>query len=199
MRPHSTLFVLLLACSPAFSSAQVVNLANDRIQITELHGLVRFHTGDDPDGKLGWANPNFDDAQWPLARIDQAWSTQGFTSDSGFAWYRFKIVVSPGSSQLGFYYPNPFDCYELYVGGQLAAKYGGMPPNPRVFPTVNYQPAVQRIPDELLPAGGAVEVALRVWHWPYWTFTAPGPYLPLYLGDAKLLETQRQLRISVKR
>lgn len=192
MRPHSILFVLLLACSPAFSFAQVVNLSNDRIQITELHGLVRFHTGDDPH----WSEPGFDDSTWPLARIDQSWSTQGFTSDSGFAWYRFKIVVSPGSSQLGFYYPSPFDCYELYVGGRLAAKYGGMPPKPRVFPTVNYQPAVQRISNELLPTGGAVEVALRVWHWPYWTFTAPGPYIPLYLGDAQLLETQRQLRIS---
>ena len=71
-----------------------------------------------------------------------------------------------------------------------------MPPNPRVFPTVNYQPAVQRIPDELLPDGGAVQVELRVWHWPYWTFTAPGPYLPLSLGDAEVLETQRGLRIS---
>jgi len=185
------LYLLVLAWGfPA--AAQEFNLSDARIPIAELHGLGHFHTGDDPH----WSEPGFDDSAWPLARIDQPWSTQGFTSDSGFAWYRFKIVVSPGSSQLGFYYPNPFDCYELYVDGRLAAKYGGMPPNPRVFPTVNYQPAVQRIPDELVPAGGTVQVALRVWHWPYWTFTAPGPYLPLYLGDARLLEAQRQLRIS---
>jgi hypothetical protein len=42
MRLCPTLFVLLLACSPGFSSAQLLNLSNDRIQITELHGLVRF-------------------------------------------------------------------------------------------------------------------------------------------------------------
>ena len=183
----------LLALAFGFpAAAQEFNLSDARIPIAELHGLARFHTGDDPR----WSDPSFDDSQWPMARIDQPWSTQGFTSESGFAWYRFKIVVSPSSSQLGFYYPSPFDCYELYVGGRLAAKYGGMPPNPRVFTTANYQPAVQRIPDELVPTGGTVQVALRVWHWPYWTFTAPGPYLPLYLGDAQLLETQRQLRIS---
>ena len=191
-----SLYLLALTFGfPAAAAAQEFNLGDARIPIAELHGLARFHTGDDPR----WSDPNFDDSQWPLARIDQPWSTQGFTSDSGFAWYRFKIVVSPGSSQLGFYYPSPFDCYELYVDGRLAAKYGGMPPNPRVFPTVNYQPAVQRIPHELLPDGGTVQVALRVWHWPYWTFTAPGPYLPLSLGDAQLLETQRGLRISDNR
>ncbi len=187
---HKLGFCLLVLAWGLPAAAQQFNLSDARIPIAELHGLARFHTGDDPH----WSEPGFDDSAWPLARIDQPWSAQGFTSDSGFAWYRFKIVVSPGSSQLGFYYPNPFDCYELYIGGRLAAKYGGMPPNPRVFPTVNYQPPVQRIPDELIPAGGAVEVALRVWHWPYWTFTAP--YLPLYLGDAHLLEAQRQLRIS---
>ena len=91
------------------ATAQEFNLSDARIPIAELHGLARFHTGDDPH----WSEPGFDDSAWPLARIDQPWSTQGFTSDSGFAWYRFKIVVSPGSSQLGFYYPNSFDCYEL--------------------------------------------------------------------------------------
>ena len=189
---HKLEFCLLALVFGLPAAVQEFNLSDARIPIAELHGLARFHTGDDPH----WSDPIFDDSQWPLVRIDQPWSTQGFTSDSGFAWYRFKIVVSPGSSKLGFYYPSPFDCYELYVDGRLAAKYGGMPPNPRVFPTVNYQPPVQRIPDELLPTGRPVLVALRVWHWPYWTYTPPGPYLPLYLGDAHLLETQRQLRIS---
>ena len=187
------LCLCLLALAFGFpAAAQEFNLSDARIPIAELHGLARFHTGDDPR----WSDPNFDDSQWPLARIDQPWSTQGFTSDSGFAWYRFKIVVSPGGSQLGFYDRNPYDCYELYVGGRLAAKYGGLPPNPRVLQGTWGQPLVQHIPHDLLPAGGAVEVALRVWHWPYWTYTPPGPMEPLYLGDAKLLETQRQLRIS---
>ena len=172
--------------------AQVFDLANDRVPMTELDGLARFHTGDD----LRWSDPNFDDSQWPLARIDQPWTTQGFTSDSGFAWYRFKIISIQGHPQLGFYNPNPYDCYELFVGGRLVAKYGGMPPNERVLQGDWYQPPVQRIPAYLLSAGGPVLAALRVWHWPYWTYTPAGQVVPLSIGDAELLETQRQLRIS---
>lgn len=174
------------------AAAQEFNLSDARIPITELHGLARFHTGDDPH----WSEPGFDDSAWPLVRIDQPWTTQGFTSDSGFAWYRFRIVAPPGHPHLGFYYPNPYDCYEIFVGGRLVAMYGNLPPNPRVLQGDFYQPAVQRIPDELLPASQPVLVALRVWHWPYWTFTPPGPKPPLSIGDAHLLETQRQLRIS---
>ena len=188
---HKLGFCLLALTLGLPAAAQEFNLSDARIPIAELHGLARFHTGDDPH----WSDPNFDDSAWPLARIDQPWNVQGFKSDSGFAWYRFEVTVS-GHSHLGFYYPNSYDCYELYVGGRLAAKYGGMPPNPRVLQGTFYQPPVQRIPNELLPAGRPILVAMRVWHWPYWTYTPPGPYLPLYLGDAQLLETQRQLRIS---
>jgi hypothetical protein len=61
MRLHSRLLGLWLACGPVCGFGQVVNLDNDRVPMTELHGLVRFHTGDDPDGKLGWADPGLDD------------------------------------------------------------------------------------------------------------------------------------------
>jgi hypothetical protein len=85
MRLHSSLLGLWLACVPVSGFAQVVNLGNDRAPMTELHGTVRFHTGDDPDGMLGWADPGFDDSHWPLIHIDQPWTTQGFQSESGFA------------------------------------------------------------------------------------------------------------------
>jgi hypothetical protein len=29
---------------------------------------VRYHFGDDPDGKFGWAAPSFDDSTWPVAQ-----------------------------------------------------------------------------------------------------------------------------------
>lgn len=59
MRLHSSLLVLPLACLPVCGFAQTVNLGNDRAPMPELHGLVRFHIGDDPGGKLGWADPGF--------------------------------------------------------------------------------------------------------------------------------------------
>jgi hypothetical protein len=182
MRLHSSLLVLSLACIPACASAQIVDLANDRVAMTELHGMVRFHTGDDPDGKLGWASPSFDDSQWPLIHIDQPWTAQGFQSDSSFAWCRFKIDVSPGHPQLAIWDPNPFDSYEIFLGGQLVGKYGGMPPNQKMLFSSNYVPPIHRIPDELIPAAQPVEVALRIWHWPYWTANPPGFLLPLSLA-----------------
>jgi hypothetical protein len=181
-----------LACS-IHAPAQEFNLGDARIPLVELHGLARFHTGNDP----GWSDPGFDDSQWPLARIDQPWSVQGYKSDSGFAWYRFKIVVPPGHPHLGLYAPlGQVDSYEIFIDGQLVAKYGGMPPHEKVLHRSDYVPPIHRIPDELLPAGRPVEVAMRVWHRPYWTFTPPGPLLPLSIGDAQLLETQRELRIG---
>jgi hypothetical protein len=58
--------------------AQVFDFKEDRQQIVELHGLWRFHTGDDPDGQLGWAQPGFDDSSWNLLRSDQHLNVQGY-------------------------------------------------------------------------------------------------------------------------
>ena len=196
MRLHSSLLVLSLACGPVRGIAQVVDLRNDRIPITELHDMVRFHTGDDPDGKLGWADPGFDDSQWPLIHIDQPWTAQGFQSDSGFAWYRFQLEVPPGHSQLGFYEPKQAICYEIFIDGHRIAQFGGLPPNWSFAAGDDYVAPVFRIPDEMISTGRTVELALRVWHWPYWTFSLPGLFPPPAIGDARLLEEQRELRIS---
>ena len=49
----------LLALALGFPAAsQEFNLSDARIPIAELHGLARFHTGDDPR----WSGPNFDDS-----------------------------------------------------------------------------------------------------------------------------------------
>ena len=53
MRLHSLLLVLSLACVPVCGFSQIVDLANDRVPMTEFHGMVRFHTGDDPH----WSDP----------------------------------------------------------------------------------------------------------------------------------------------
>ena len=61
MRLHSRLLVLSLACVSLCGVTQNADLGNKRVPMAELHGLGRFHTGDDPDGKPGWAKPNFDE------------------------------------------------------------------------------------------------------------------------------------------
>jgi hypothetical protein len=86
MLPHarSGLAALLLALSilplaqAQAAQGPVFDLEQSRAQMAELKGLLRFHTGDDPDGKLGWANPGFDDSGWKLLRTDQSTADQGY-------------------------------------------------------------------------------------------------------------------------
>lgn len=55
--------------------------------------MWRFHPGDDPDGKLGWAKPDLDDSSWPLLRSNTGWGEQGYKGYTGFASYRFKVLL----------------------------------------------------------------------------------------------------------
>src|ERR1035438_7575624 len=99
MLPHarSGLAALLLALSILPSAraqaaqGPVFDLEQSGVPMAELKGLLRFHTGDDPDGKLGWAKPGFDDSSWKLLRPDQSAADQGYKGYSGMAWYRFKV------------------------------------------------------------------------------------------------------------
>lgn len=52
------LFTVVLACSTVLLCPA---------QQAQPSAPVRHHFGDDPDGKLGWANPNFDNSAWPVA------------------------------------------------------------------------------------------------------------------------------------
>ena len=52
-----------------------------------------FISGDDSDGRLGWASTGFDDSSWQLISGDRDWAGQGYSHVGGMAWYRFKIQV----------------------------------------------------------------------------------------------------------
>lgn len=168
--------------------AQVFDLGQSPIQVTELHGLARFHTGDDSR----WSDPKFDDSHWPLLRLDKRWSDQGYAGYTGFAWYRFQIVVPPKAAHLAIYDPYLELSWQIFVDGRLVGEYGGMPPHPRIINRAGVDPIVP-IPDELLSPGKPVQVAVRVWHWPYFAFFPGGPQEPLVFGDAALVEKQHKL------
>ncbi len=186
------LLVFCLFAAPLLLPGQTFNLQTERMPMVELRGLCRFHTGDNPR----WANPGFDDSQWPVARIDEPWIEQGYTIGSGFAWYRFQVLVPAGHPHLGIYVPATEDSYEIFVDGQRVAKEGGLPPKENsLYRDYGVDP-VFPVPGKLIPAGRPVEVALRLWHWPYWTFEPAGLQSPLLIGDAQLLARQRDLRIS---
>jgi hypothetical protein len=169
MKMSLLLFLLLTPALCAPAHAQDFDLNAGRQPLASLDGLWRFHTGDDPQ----WADPNFDDSQWPLLRSDESWAVQGYKGYSGTAWYRFRVSVPAGMSDLSIWLPDISTNYAVYANGVRIGGIGKMPPNP--IPYSNYASQIYALPI----AGGSVrqiEIAIRVWHWPGWAeYEGGGP------------------------
>ncbi len=179
------LAVLLVIGASAPALAQVFDLDRDRVPIAELNGALRFHVGDDSDGRLGWASTGFDDSEWQLIRGDRDWARQGYLGVSGMAWYRFRIQVPAQHPQLALAVPFLLTSYEVYANGALIGQMGGIPPHPRV---VQSQPQVFPLPRLAEGQPQTIVIAIRVWHWPAWAkFYGGGIYEPLRVGDTGLL------------
>ena len=129
---------VLMLCTPAAllsaqpqkalqASPATFSMERDREPVVPLDGLWRFHPGDDPDGKLGWAKPDFDDSNWALITSAVGWSDQGYKNMGGMAWYRARVLVED-DSPLSLYIPYCYTSYEVYADGKLLGGLGGMPP-----------------------------------------------------------------------
>jgi len=83
----------LAAQNPApVSTAVPVSAANTAADsavrpVLSFDGPWRFQIGDD----LRWAEPSFDDSQWPTVSLSQPLTEQGIESYSGYAWYRLRL------------------------------------------------------------------------------------------------------------
>jgi Stage II sporulation protein E (SpoIIE) len=179
---------LFLTISVVCAAGQVFDLQTERVPMAELHGLWRFHTGDDPR----WAQAGFDDSGWPLLRSDQPWSSQGYRNYTGVAWYRFEVKTAAGHSQLAVAIPEMNDAWQLFADGKQLGQLGGLPPHPYVAGGFSW--VTMEIP-ESMTAHSPIVFALRVWHWPYFgAFTGPGPGEPVLVGDTDLVQRQEVLR-----
>jgi hypothetical protein len=159
--------------------------------LLSLEGNWRFHAGDN----LDWAQPVFDDSGWSLLASDHGWSTQGFSRYSGMGWYRIHVTLPPDPGPVSLVLPHIFTSYEVYANGQLAARFGGMPPQPQAFSThaallYALSPAATRSRDLL--------IAVRVWQWPAWSrYFGGGPSEPgAFIGDSASAALQRDLMIA---
>lgn len=168
MNKKVLLLVVVLTSACAGLHAQTFSLITGREPVASLNGLWRFHTGDDPD----WANPNFDDSQWPLLRSDESWAKQGYKGYSGYAWYRFNVQLPAGLDHLSLLLPPLRTSYQVFVDGKQVGSFGQMLP-----PTALQVGAAvlhSREAEFPLNFNGPTEprkitVALRVWHWPGWS------------------------------
>src|SRR5580692_5866371 len=157
-------FALLSLISAKSTRAQVVDFQSERAPVVEIHDLWRFHTGDDPDGKLGWSNPKFDDSHWPLIRSDQPWDGQGYPGYRGMAWYRFQVVLPAHHSPLALFIPVIYGNYQVFAGGRLVGQLGGMPPEDRLaFSFTVGSERLIPLPSDLTSAGGPLNIAIRIW------------------------------------
>ena len=159
-------------------------------QQAEPGTLVRYHFGDDPDGKLGWANSSFDDSGWPMAK-DGRWPMPTIDSD-GFVWVRFHIPLRSGVSG-PFAVRNAREIYsgstvslladEVYVRGALVGRQGSLPPNPML--SLHHQDAVFDIPAGQVTPGTTAVIAIRAW-------CPPGARLPIFMGDLRVSVDERR-------
>jgi Stage II sporulation protein E (SpoIIE) len=128
--------------------------------------VVRYHFGDDPDGKLGWASPNFDDSGWPVGK-DGKWPMPAFYSD-GIVWVRARVPVpSDASGPLAVRISNQTASLiadELYVNGVRVGHQGGLPP--QTAPIAFGRGAVFDLPPAVVERGVNAVVAFRAWYPP---------------------------------
>src|SRR5580704_13671003 len=134
-------------------------------------GVWRYHFGDDPDGKLGWADPNFDDSAWPVAGHGR-WPIPAFYS-SGSIWVRVRIAVPAGvtgpmairdTQTLGASDQGLDVADEVFVNGVLVGSRGGLPPHIEL--KVYGRDSVFDLPPGLTVPGTNAVVAFRAWYPP---------------------------------
>lgn len=162
--------LLLIAISTcAVLPAQTFSLITGREPVTSLDGLWRFHPGDN----AAWADPNFDDSNWPLLRSDESWTRQGYPHLGGYAWYRFAIQVPDGSKPLDLLLPRIYTGYQVYAEGKLIGGHGSVTPGRA--PRFASKPRIYRLPQGA--AGpSTIQIAIRVWEYgPIVSWVGAGP------------------------
>ena len=106
--------------------------------ILSLDGPWRLQVGDDPR----FADPNFDDSQWPTVSLSQSLFDQGIDSYSGYAWYRMRIPAQQIAQIARLQGGTPIDLLvtgdsigqvEVYIDGGVAGGTRGMSDKPTMY------------------------------------------------------------------
>lgn len=127
---------------------------------------IRYHFGDDADGKLGWAGPGFDDQSWPVAKQGR-WAVPDFNSD-GVVWVRARISIpsdATGPMALCLSEDTFAIADEVFVNGKRVGHQGSPPPHIEIiiFP----QDEVFDLPSGVAAPGATVVIAFRAWYPPF--------------------------------
>ncbi len=144
-----------------------------------MRGPFHFQPGDDSR----WSDPAFDDSGWQLIAGDRNWKAAGLRDLHGLAWYRFTVLLPPGSGDYSIRLPQIRTAYQLYLNGQLLHSGGNMPPHANMYATV---PEVIALP---VQGPATLHFALRVWQDPVWCAYRPGGLQgPVLIGQTSLIQ-----------
>jgi phosphoserine phosphatase RsbU/P len=157
------------AAAPAAGSAN--NAVPGRIHATfNLDGPWRFQVGDDPDGRLGWADPGFDDSAWTTVTLSRPLTEQGFDSYTGYGWYRLRLQPQqlsqfnrlPNNQLLNLLVTGySIGQFAMYVNGVESGHTKGMTDRPAMYQS---PPLVVHLPRPA--ADGSIVLAIRTWAGP---------------------------------
>ncbi len=145
------------------------SFVTDRDAVISLAGKWRFQPKDD----LRFANPALDDSDWRLLESGEPWTAQGYKTLSGFAWYRFRVVLPAGEKPFTILLPVIYSAYQVFLDGALVHTSAAFPPSRQIY----YEsPVLVPVPGGARPQPRVVSVAIRVWHAPVWAnYVGGGP------------------------
>ena len=122
-----------LCCLPwrtPLALAPSTAIAQWRSGLSEINESWATHAGDDPQ----WAQPNFDDSNWPRVDIEDIGSAQ-----PEWRWFRKQINLGPDHSSVHLLLQGGDGTYELFVNGtrvdgpRLNSAFAVSRPTERVF------------------------------------------------------------------
>lgn len=138
--------------------------------VLNLDGQWRFHTGDDP----AWADPAFNDSDWPTISLSDSLVEQGIDTYTGYAWYRLKIqpqqfaqIANPNVVPQLAVLATSYSVGQLavYVNGYESGHTGGMTEKPSEYQSPPF--VVQVSPAKF----GPTVIAIRTWAGPSTTIS----------------------------
>lgn len=110
------------------------------------------HAGDDP----AWAQPGFDDSQWPTVKIQVPLAFQGM-EDADAVWYRLHVHVPSNARHLSLMLTRMGGSLEIYANGARLGGWGSMTPGGSRLLVDTWTGA---IPDSVLSSGD-LTIAIR--------------------------------------
>ena len=154
------LAAIFVAVLPFPARAQSFDLEANRLPISQVDSVWRFHLGDD----ARWAQPDFDDSTWPTLQPGTDWTTQGYPKPTQLAWFRFRLHAPAHTQSLVLELPAIEKSYQLFSDGKLISQVGTLPPGPAH--NVIGAPRVFTLPVNSGSSAKEITVALRLWQDP---------------------------------